>query len=341
MDRIVKIESYSIRIIIICLAILGCADAMYLLFTKYQCSTCQTMHNSAWGRPFGIPIAFFGLSFYIAIMYMIVKAKEHLASVLATGGFIVSLFLVYVQLAILKSFCIFCLFSGILILSIWILLITAFNNQKYIKALLASVLIALVVFMVYYPLQNILDNNSLELASEVVDDKNLLNFNKQVVINQNMDEKIPNTNFASANQADKKLNSDESHMPEPSKLQDTHNEQYDVPTQAQMCQQTPSNLLTFYRADDSVISVDISNENVLFFSPSCDSCFELLAQISLIPEEKRPILIDTYIENDKETEISAVSLKLSQLSINSNSVLYDFAQHNPVRTIPTLIDSGM
>lgn len=70
-------------------------------------------------------------------------------------------------------------------------------------------------------------------------------------------------------------------------------------------------------------------------------CFELLAQISLIPEEKRPILIDTYIENDKETEISAVSLKLSQLSINSNSVLYDFAQHNPVRTIPTLIDSGM
>jgi len=55
---------------------------------------------------------------------------------------------------------------------------------------------------------------------------------------------------------------------------------------------------------------------------------------------KRLVLIDTYIQNDKETEIGAVNLKLSKLSLDSNAVLYDFDQHNPVRTIPSLIDSG-
>ncbi len=336
-----QMSDYIVKKVITGLATLGCIDSLYLLLTKYQCTTCKSIHNSIWGRPFGIPIALFGLITYLFLLIIICSGKKQVAYILATAGLLISLFLVYVQFNILKSFCIFCIISAILLLSIWLVLTTVHKNQKEIKLYLVFGSIILVFFIIFHlPVGDTYQNS----AAKMISQQN--NFNLR---SNNLQESNINKYRNDNSKENKKYSVKAQVYKRDENLRAVVENKKSIPIKSNddihisIIQQTPKTETVspkpflFYYADGSSVNIDISKENILFFSPSCEACLELLSQVTRMPKEKRPILIDTFIENEKEHEIKEVDLKLSQLSLNSVSVLYDFDHNNPVTSIPTLI----
>lgn len=338
-----------IRIIILGFAVLGCADALYILLTKYQCIACQSIHNSIWGKPFGIPVALFGLCAYLTLFVLVVKNKEWLAFIFATVGFGISFILVYAQFVILESLCVFCLVSAIIMLSIWLLLLIATCKKRTEgRKILVATLIVLVIFIAYQPAavnlrqkpstkaiasfkeRSFEGNDLLELRVSTENSRNKFPPIKEVPVNEEKCQR--NDILNKTNIIENKKYSEQSVIAE-------INDDTLVPNtqQAQKDVASSNKLLVVFGANGSSVNIDMSENNVLFFSPSCEACSEVLAQVARITNEKRPILIDTYIENEKEKEIQEVHSKLSKLSLDPNTVLYDFDHYNPVNTIPALM----
>jgi len=116
---------------ILVLALIGLADASYLLRTKLQkkklaCfigNDCDRVTKSRYGYLFGIPNEVFGLAFYLFVIALFVLsllgvsviAGIPLLSLLLAGAipaFLVSLYLLGVQAIILKGWCEWCLLSA-------------------------------------------------------------------------------------------------------------------------------------------------------------------------------------------------------------------------------------
>ena len=117
---------------IICLASLGVLDTLYLLWVKLAdraslCTgmgDCAKVNSSSYSELLGIPIAAFGFAVYIAIL--VLSALESRRSItpglsilaafgLSLFGVIYSVWLTYVEVAVLRAICPFCLASAIVI----------------------------------------------------------------------------------------------------------------------------------------------------------------------------------------------------------------------------------
>ena len=75
--------------------------------------------TSSYSKILGIPVSFLGALFYISIlvlgMYYVDKKKSIALTLIHAGtsiGLVMSLWFVYVQAVILKSWCLYCLFSA-------------------------------------------------------------------------------------------------------------------------------------------------------------------------------------------------------------------------------------
>jgi uncharacterized membrane protein len=116
-------------IIIAILSLLGFIDATYLTIEHYlkaplPCSIfhgCDLVTHSQYSMIFGIPISLIGALYYLiilicAIAYLDMKKDLFIkgASALIVFGFIVSAFLVYLQLFVLKSICLYCMTSALI-----------------------------------------------------------------------------------------------------------------------------------------------------------------------------------------------------------------------------------
>lgn len=106
--------------------VLGAIDTGYLTAKHYSgaaltCGVfngCDTVTTSAYSTMFGIPLALLGFGYYLAltaliIAYAIKKDTRYLYAVAAISGagLIFSLWLVYLQLFVIKALCSYCLFS--------------------------------------------------------------------------------------------------------------------------------------------------------------------------------------------------------------------------------------
>jgi uncharacterized membrane protein len=109
------------------LGLTGFADALYLTFTHYRqhtlgCSIitgCDEVLTSEYAVVSGIPLALIGVVYYLALIAgaLIWYQTEHMGvykSVLTVNmlGFFASLYLVYVQWALIQAFCQYCLLSA-------------------------------------------------------------------------------------------------------------------------------------------------------------------------------------------------------------------------------------
>lgn len=102
---------------------------------------CQTVMQSPYSKIFSLPLPAFGLLFYCTVLALSLwsfKANQNLRPRLqlavfglALTGFIFSLYLVYLQLAIIHSLCTFCLASAAITSS---LLITSALNIPTARA---------------------------------------------------------------------------------------------------------------------------------------------------------------------------------------------------------------
>ena len=115
-----------IPIAFLVIALLGFTDAAYLTILHYleqipPCSIvdgCEEVTTSEFSALFGVPISLFGALYYLffigAILFYFDTKNLHtlfFISLVSITGFLVSLFLLYLQLFVLNALCLYCLFS--------------------------------------------------------------------------------------------------------------------------------------------------------------------------------------------------------------------------------------
>jgi len=86
---------------------------------------CDVVNNSVYSLLFGIPISFFGLAGYLALLALAVAALVTggamqraillLSLLMALGGFGFSIWLTYVEVYIIEALCAWCLASALII----------------------------------------------------------------------------------------------------------------------------------------------------------------------------------------------------------------------------------
>ncbi len=115
-------------------AVIGLVDSLYLSVTHYTnalvpCSFthgCETVLRSSYSEIFGIPVAAFGVIFYITVLSASVFFIQHKTyhwwlSVWGVIGFFSTVYLIYIQAFILHAYCQYCLLSALTSTSIAIL----------------------------------------------------------------------------------------------------------------------------------------------------------------------------------------------------------------------------
>jgi uncharacterized membrane protein len=113
----------SLRISVALLALAGAGIAAYLTYAHYAhgtiaCTTggCETVQSSKYAEIVGLPVAVLGLAGYVAIFATALFSDElaRLAgAVLALGGLVFSVYLVFVQAFAIEAFCQWCLASDV------------------------------------------------------------------------------------------------------------------------------------------------------------------------------------------------------------------------------------
>jgi len=134
-------------VVMLVLGFVGFLDAAYLTIIHYKdeippCTVtngCETVLTSSFSEVFGIPIALFGAFFYISIMalslLLITKTgpKKLISNLLvldAVAGFVVSVVLIYIQFAILKTYCQYCILSEVVSFLIFAIAIALFKLRR-------------------------------------------------------------------------------------------------------------------------------------------------------------------------------------------------------------------
>ncbi len=137
------------RKIILIIAFLGLSDAIYLLIIKLSSNKalcvpglgdCWSVNNSIYSEWNGIPISVFGMLAYISIILLLtllnrVSFLKNFNHIFILGisliGFIFSIYLTYLQIAVIKAICPFCIISAITMTTVFVLSIFYFfENQN-------------------------------------------------------------------------------------------------------------------------------------------------------------------------------------------------------------------
>jgi uncharacterized membrane protein len=121
------------------LSLIGMLDSGYLSWIKLSHSeekcfagigNCAAVNSSVYSEVFNIPVAYLGLLTYLIILLLflnvvksglIFKYRSYLLFGLSLIGFLFSCYLTYVQFALLKTFCPYCLLSALTTTVIFIL----------------------------------------------------------------------------------------------------------------------------------------------------------------------------------------------------------------------------
>lgn len=125
-------------VLILVLAFFGLADSAYLaqheasgtpLICNIQnLSGCNTVANSPYSHIFGIPVAELGVLFYsilfvLAALELVIfdQLLRRVLQAMAVVGLAVSLYSTFVQAFIIQALCVYCLFSALMTVFIFIL----------------------------------------------------------------------------------------------------------------------------------------------------------------------------------------------------------------------------
>ncbi len=120
------------------LALVGWFIALYLglhalgIGGELKCGTggCETVQTSRWAALLGVPVAFYGVAGYAAILAVALVSLQParlerrgpvlLLAALATGGVLFSGWLSYLELFVIHAICRWCVTSAVLMTAIWL-----------------------------------------------------------------------------------------------------------------------------------------------------------------------------------------------------------------------------
>ncbi len=117
------------------LALIGLADSLYLTYVKVtnqlalcgNLGDCESVNNSVYSEIGGIPIALLGAGAYLAILLALyvqrTSAEWYETAVLAVFGLslvgvIYSAYLTYIEIAVLRAICPYCVVSAIVLVAL-------------------------------------------------------------------------------------------------------------------------------------------------------------------------------------------------------------------------------
>ena len=120
------------------MAIIGIIDALYLSYVKLAhqevycggSGACDTVNNSPYAEISGIPIAYLGLGAYILILILLLlegrgdfwaNYSPLIVFGMSLAGMLYSIYLTYIELAVLRAVCPYCVVSAIAITILFIL----------------------------------------------------------------------------------------------------------------------------------------------------------------------------------------------------------------------------
>ena len=133
---------------IVLLALVGLLVATYLWLYKIgvlgelQCGTgsCEAVQASRYAELFGIPVAFYGVAGYAALMGLGLAGLQPrltadrrvgvLLATLATVGFAFSLYLTAIELFVLHEICRWCVLSAVIMTATWVLSIVGLRHPS-------------------------------------------------------------------------------------------------------------------------------------------------------------------------------------------------------------------
>lgn len=127
-----------IRVILIVLAIIGLIDSVYLTWVKYTdqyalcgpIGNCESVNTSQYSEIFGIPIALLGAGAYLVIIVLLLVESRNefmheYSSLLVFGisliGVLYSIYLTYIEIAVLRAICPYCVISAIVLVLLLVL----------------------------------------------------------------------------------------------------------------------------------------------------------------------------------------------------------------------------
>ena len=117
---------------------IGLLDASYLSFVKLTeaklfCTPglgdCLTVNASQWANIFGIPVAFLGVVFYlVVILFITLRNKIKILAdyqyfiffFITLVGILFSAYLTYIEVAVLHTFCQWCVLSAIITIVLFV-----------------------------------------------------------------------------------------------------------------------------------------------------------------------------------------------------------------------------
>src|SRR5688572_20290197 len=139
------------RMIVAALALAGIFLALYLLLYKLgmigalTCSvgSCETVNTSKWASLLGIPVAGWGVAWYLATFALALVSIQSkfaessaisLVMVLMTAsGLIFSAYLTYLELFVIHAICQWCVVSAILVLVMFILSVLDYRDTRSLE----------------------------------------------------------------------------------------------------------------------------------------------------------------------------------------------------------------
>ena len=132
----------------IVVAVIGLIDSIYLSYvkianTEVYCggsSACDTVNNSPYAELAGIPIAYLGLLAYIVILILLLvedrgdfwgEYSPLIVFGMTLAGSLYSIYLTYIEVAVLKAICPYCVVSAIAMLLLLIFsIVRLYQVQK-------------------------------------------------------------------------------------------------------------------------------------------------------------------------------------------------------------------
>ena len=130
------------------LSLVGFFVALYLWLYKIgaigalQCGTggCETVQTSRYADLFGVPVAFYGVAGYAVLLGLSVAGLQPrllgarsvtvALAVLATGGFLFSLYLTYLELFVIHAICRWCVVSAVIMTGVWVVAMLSFLSPR-------------------------------------------------------------------------------------------------------------------------------------------------------------------------------------------------------------------
>ena len=134
--------------IVATLSLAGIFVALYLLLYKLgmignlSCSvgSCETVNSSKWATFLGLPVAGWGVAWYVAMFVLAVVstgsrfAESSLVSLVllgvATSGLIFSLYLTYLELFVINAICQWCVVSAVIVTIIFFFTVADWRETR-------------------------------------------------------------------------------------------------------------------------------------------------------------------------------------------------------------------